>query len=79
MYPLQIHQLILHLKVFDSITVLLVVIGSVNIADSVQEKIPQDTRSAQQSEQTRNEEQVNASSEQPAVAKHEDATGKEIK
>ena len=78
-YPLQIHQLILHLKVFDSITVLLVMVGSVNIADSVQEKIPQDTRSVQQSEQTHNEEQVNASSEQPAVAKHKDATGKEIK
>ena len=54
-------------------------IGSVNITDTVQEMIPQDTRSVQQSEQTRNEEQVNTSSEQPAVAKPEAATGKEIK
>ena len=53
---------------------LLVVIGSVN-----QEMIPQDTRGVEQSEQTLNEEQVNASSEQPAVAKHENATCKEIK
>ena len=51
-------------------------IGSVNITDTVQEMIPQDTRSVQQSEQTHNEEQVNASSEQP---KPEGATGKEIK
>ena len=77
----QIHQLILHLMVCDSVTVqwLLVMIGSVNITDTVQEMIPQDTRSVQQSEQTHNEEQVNASSEQPAVAKPEAATGKEIK
>ena len=46
---------------------LLVTIGSVNIADSVQEMIPQDTRSVQQSEQTHNEEQASASSEQPAA------------
>ena len=39
----------------------------------------EDTRSVQQSEQTHNEEQVNASSEQPAVAKSEGATGKETK
>ena len=39
----------------------------------------EDTRGVQQSEQTHNEEQVNASSEQPAVAKPEGATGKEIK
>ena len=51
-------------------------IGSVNITDTVQEMIPQDTRSVQQSY---NEEQVNASSEQPAVVKPEAATGKEIK
>ena len=81
MNPLQIHQLILHLKVCDSVTVqwLLVMIGSVNITDTVQEMIPQDTRSVRQSEQTHNEEQVNASSEQPAVVKPEAATGKEIK
>ena len=81
MYQLQIHQLILHLKVCDSVTVqwLLVMIGSVNITDTVQEMIPQHTRSVQQSEQTHNEEQVNASSEQPAVAKPEAATGKETK
>ena len=54
-------------------------IGSVNITDTVQEMIPQDTRSVQQSEQTHNEEQVNASSEQPAVVKPEAATGKETK
>ena len=81
MNPLQIHQSVLHLKVRDSVTVqwLLVMIGSVNITDTVQEMIPQDTRSVQQSEQTHNEEQVNASSEQPAVVKPEAATGKEIK
>ena len=39
----------------------------------------EDTRSVQQSEQTLNEEQVNASSEQPAVSKPEDTTCKEIK
>ena len=39
----------------------------------------EDTRSVQQSEQTLNEEQVDASSEQPAVAKPEAATCKEIK
>ena len=54
-------------------------VGSVNITDTVQEMIPQDTRSVQQSEQTHNEEQVNTSSEQPAVVKPEAATGKEIK
>ena len=54
-------------------------IGSVKITDTVQEMIPQDTRSVQQSEQTHNEEQVNASSEQPAVVKPEAATGKETK
>ena len=58
---------------------LLVMIESVNIADTVQEMIPQDTRSVQHSEQTHNEEQANASSEQPAVAKPKGATGKEIK
>ena len=81
MNQLQIHQLILHLKVCDSVTVqwLLVMIGSVSITDTVQEMIPQDTRSVQQSEQTLNEEQVNASSGQPAVVKPEAATGKETK
>ena len=81
MNPLQIHQLILHLKVCDSVTVqwLLVMIGSVNITDIVQDMIPHNTRSVRQSEQTHNEEQVNASSEQPALAKPEAATGKEIK
>ena len=40
-------------------------IGSVHTADTIQKIIPQDTRSIQHSEQTCNEEQVNASSEQP--------------
>ena len=58
---------------------LLVMIGSVNITDTVQDMFLQDTRSVRQSEQTHNEEQVNASSEQPAVVKPEVATCKEIK
>ena len=45
-------------------------IGSVHTADTIQKIIPQDTRSIQHSEQTRNEEHVNASSEQP-IAKPE--------
>ena len=40
--------------------------------------IPHSTRSVQQSEQTHDEEQINASSEKPA-AKPEGATCKEIK
>ena len=43
-------------------------IGSVSTADTIQKIIPQDT--IQHSEQTCNEEQVNASSEQP-IAKPE--------
>ena len=53
-----------------------VMIGSVNTADTIQEMIPKVTRSVQQS---RNEEPVTASSEQPDVAKPEGTTCKEIK